>query len=92
MALPAVTIDTTHPRNADTGSERQLQCRAFHHFAHDLMARNELRSKCRQISFHNVQISAANPAGDNPKQDVPGLKLWTGDFRDLKKRSRRFMY
>ena len=56
------------------------------------MTRNQLRSKCRKISFHNVQISAANPAGDNPKQDVPGLKLWTGDFLDLKKRSRRFMY
>jgi hypothetical protein len=54
-------------------------------FAHNLMARNELLSKWREISFHNVQISAANPAGDNPKQDVPGLKLWTGDFLDLKK-------
>jgi hypothetical protein len=48
------------------------------------MAGNELRSKCRQISFHDVQISAANPAGDNPKQDVAAFKAWTGDVLDLK--------
>jgi hypothetical protein len=85
MTVPAVAIYTAHPRNTDTGSNRQIRGRAFHYFAYDLMTRNELRSKCREISFHDVQISAANPAGDNPKQDVAAFRLWTGDLLDLKK-------
>jgi len=47
MTVPAIAIYAAHPRDTDTRSERQLRGRAFDHFPHDLMARDELRSKRR---------------------------------------------
>src|SRR5271154_4451026 len=55
MAVPAITIYTAHPRNSNTGSERQLRSRALDDFSHDLMTRNELRSKRWEIPFNDVQ-------------------------------------
>jgi hypothetical protein len=67
MTVPAIAIDASHPGNTDTRSQRQLRGRAFDHFPHDLMARNESRSNGRQISFYDVQIRTAHSASDDPK-------------------------
>jgi hypothetical protein len=83
MTVPAIAIYASHPGNTDARSERHLRSRAFDHFPHDLMTRNELRSKRRQISFHDVQVSAAYSTSNDPKQDMSGFKLWTGNILDL---------
>jgi hypothetical protein len=89
MTVPAIAIDTAHPGNADPRSERQLRGRAFDHFPDDLMTGYELRSKRRQISFNDVQVSATDSAGNHPKQNMSGCELWTGDILNIKERSWR---
>ncbi len=89
MAVPAITIDAAHPRNTGSRSHRQLCCRTFDYLSHDLMTRNELRSKRRQIFFYDVQVSPTHSACDDPKQKMPGFELWTWDILDVKERSRR---
>jgi len=84
-AIPAITIHAAHPGNTDTRSQRQFRGRALDHFAHDLMARNELRPKRGQICFHDVQIGTTHSARDDPKQDMTSFKLWTRQILDMKK-------
>ncbi len=66
-AIRAIAINATHPGNADTGSSRQFQGRAFDYFSHDLMARSQARAKRRKISFNDVKVSATHSAGDDPQ-------------------------
>jgi hypothetical protein len=54
---------------------------------HDLVARNQQRSKWRQVSFDDVQIGATNSASHNPKHEMSSLNLWTGNILKLKERS-----
>jgi len=89
IAVPAIAVHASQPRNADTRSERELRCGAFEYLPHDLMTRNELRFKRRELSFHDVQVRATNAASNDAKQNMSGAKLWTGNFGNLKKRSRR---
>jgi len=67
MAVPAIAIDATHPRNADTRSQWQFRGRTFDYFSDDLMAGNQVRSNWRKISFNDVKVSAADSAGDHPQ-------------------------
>jgi hypothetical protein len=46
--------------------------------------------KRRQIFFHYVQVRPANPASNDPEQDVSGFKRGPGNVRDLKERRRRY--
>jgi hypothetical protein len=87
MAKPAIAIDAANPGNAGTRSKRQIGCRAVNNFAHDLMPRNELRPNCRQILFDDMQVSATNPAGNYPKQDISGPNLRAWNILDLKKQT-----
>jgi hypothetical protein len=89
MAIPAIAVHASHPRDADARSERELRCGTFQYLPHDLMTRNELRFKRRELSFHDVQVRATNAASNDAKQNMSGAKLGTGNFSNLKKRSRR---
>jgi hypothetical protein len=64
-AVPASTIDATHPGDADTCPQRQFRCRAFDDFTDDLMPGNEARPERRQIALDDVQVGAADSAGDD---------------------------
>jgi len=88
-AVPAIAIYATHPGNTGSGSQRQLRGRTLNHLSDNLMARNELRFKRRQVPFNDVQVGTTDPAGNHPKQDMPGFKLWTRDILHLKERPRR---
>ncbi|HWB31853.1 MAG TPA: hypothetical protein VG714_01640 [Acidobacteriaceae bacterium] len=55
------------------------------------MTGDESRLDRRQISFDDVQVSATNSAGNDPKQNLPGFRLWTRNILDLKELSRSFM-
>jgi hypothetical protein len=54
MAVPAFAIYAAHPGNSDSRSQRQLRRLPVNHFSDDLMARNELLSNRRQVSFDDV--------------------------------------
>ena len=69
IAVPAIAVHASQPRNADTRSERELRCGAFEYLPHDLMTRNELRFKRRELSFHDVQVRATNAASNDAKQN-----------------------
>lgn len=73
MTEPAITIHTAHPGNTDTRTGGQIRRGSFDHFPDNLMAWNQSWPNRRQISFHNVQVSAANPASHDSKQHMPGL-------------------
>src|SRR5450755_411764 len=83
LTVPAITVYATHPGDANPRSERQLDCRTLDHLSDNLMARNELLFDLRQVSFNDVEVRTTDPAGNHPEQDVPGLKLWTGNFLHL---------
>jgi hypothetical protein len=53
------------------------------------MTGNELGSKRRQISLHDVQVGATNAASHHAKQNTSGGKLGTRNILDLKERSGR---
>jgi hypothetical protein len=83
-AVPAIAVHATHPGNADSRSERQICGCAFDYLSHDLVARNELRSKRRQISFNDMQIGATDAASNDFEQNMPSFKVGPGSVRDLK--------
>jgi hypothetical protein len=92
MAVPATTINTAHPRNSHTRADWQFGCGAFDHFPHDLMPRNDLRFKRRQIFFDNVEIGPAHAAGSDAKQNMSGLRFGgTRDVLDMDEFPRRFI-
>jgi hypothetical protein len=80
FTVPAITVHATHPGNANSRSPRQLGRLTLNHLSDNLMARNELLPDRRQVSFHNMQVSATDPAGNHPEQNMPGFKPWTGNF------------
>src|ERR1035438_7527885 len=53
-AVPAFAIYATHPGNTDSRSQRQLRRLPVNHLSDDLMARNELLSDWRKISFDDM--------------------------------------
>jgi hypothetical protein len=85
-AVPAIPIDATDPGDSGTASQRQLGCRSGGNLAHDLVARNQLRSHRRQISFGNMKVSAANSAGQHSQQHVARLQFRTAHLLDLEQR------
>jgi hypothetical protein len=55
------------------------------------MTRDKSRIDRRQVSFNDVQVSAANSAGDNSKQNLPGSWVRARNLFDLKKLPRSDM-
>ncbi len=67
MAVPAIAVDATHPRNANMRSQRQVLGFAFDYFSDDLMAGNKARPNWRKVSFDYMKVSATYSAGDDPQ-------------------------
>jgi hypothetical protein len=87
-AMPAIAVHATHPGNPDTHAGRKIRGRALHDFANDLMTRDQARTKCWQVSFHNVEVGTADSAGENAEQHMPGFELGTRDLPNLKEIAR----
>jgi hypothetical protein len=71
-AEPTAAVYSTHPGDADTRSERQVQSCAFYHLADNLMAGDDVRPDWRQIAFDDVKISAADATCDDLNKTSPG--------------------
>ena len=50
------------------------------------MAGNQLRTKRREIAFHNVQIGAADAAGEDAKEQTSGDELRARNLFDNERR------
>jgi hypothetical protein len=74
-AKPACAICTTNPGHADTSSDGQLGCAAFHNVANNLMAGNQLRAARRQLALDDVQVRAADSAGPDPQQHLSSVGI-----------------
>src|SRR5208337_2328249 len=74
-AEPTIAVYPTHPGDADARSEWQVQGCAFYHLADNLMTGDDVRSDWRQVTFDDVEISAADATCDDLKQHLSGLRL-----------------
>ena len=64
-AVPADSIDTANPRDANARSSRKVCVDAFQDVADDLMAGNQTFAAGRKFAFHNVKVGTANSARAN---------------------------
>ena len=83
-AEPAIAVDAADPRNAYARAGGEGCGCAFHHFADDLMAGNDARVQGRKVALDDVEIGAADAAGDDLEQNFAGLRIGMGDFFDGK--------
>ena len=83
-AKPAVAVDAADPGDADAHADgRGCGC-AFNDFADNLMAGDDARMEGRKVALDDVEIGAADAAGDDFEEDFARLRLGTGDFFDGK--------
>jgi hypothetical protein len=83
-AIRAIPVYTTHPGNTGARAERQCGACAFNYFPDDLMPGNEFLSERRKVSFSDMQVSAANTAGQHTEDHIPFYKFGTWDVLDKK--------
>jgi hypothetical protein len=83
-AKPAIAVDAADPGDADARADGEGCGCAFNYFADDLMARNDARMKGLEVALDNVEIGAADAAGDDFDEDFAGLRVGTGDIFDGK--------
>src|ERR1700687_4970143 len=61
-AVPARAVRASDPRDAYSGSQRQLRRLSFDNLPHDLMTGDQIFTQSRQFSFDDVQVGPANTA------------------------------
>ena len=71
-AEPAGAVDAAHPGDADARAEGELGRGAFDDLADDLVAGDEAGLERRKVALGDVQVGAADAAGDDAEQDVAG--------------------
>src|SRR5271169_2586533 len=74
-AIPAIAIHAAHPGNSHARSDWRFLTLACDDFADDLVTRNQLRPKRRQVTFDDVQIRATHATGEDAKQQMSRDKL-----------------
>ena len=83
-AEPAIAVDAADPGDADARAGGQGCGCAFDDFADDLMAGDDARVEGLEIALDDVEISAADAAGDDFEQHFAGLRLRARDIFDAK--------
>jgi len=78
-AIPAITVCSAHPGNSHARSDWRFLTLACDDFADDLVTRNQLRPKRRQVTFDDVQIRATHATGEDAKQQMSRDKLRDDD-------------
>jgi hypothetical protein len=65
--------------------ERKSARSSTNNFSYDLVARNQRRPQRGQLAFNNVQIGAANSAGEQTQKDLPRANLRSRNFLDVQR-------
>jgi hypothetical protein len=74
LAEPAIAIGATHPGDAYAGAGGDVGGGSVDYFADDLVAGDEAGTEWREITFNDVEVGAANSAGQNAEEEMAGLK------------------
>jgi len=106
FATPAVrasAIGAAEPGNPDAGWCRASLDRAdegvrpyvgiayFDYLADDLVAGDDSRVERREFAFHDVEVGAADSAGEDAEQDVAGVGRGRGNIFDSKRMIRDWL-
>jgi hypothetical protein len=78
-AKPAIAVDAADPGDADARADGERGGSTLDHLADDLMAGNDARLQRLEIAFDDVEIGAADAAGEDFEQDFAGLWLRARD-------------
>ncbi len=76
----AGAVDAADPGDADAGVCGEFGGGAFDDFADDLMAEGEGLVDEREIAFEDVEVGAADSAGEDAEEDVIGGEGWAWGF------------
>jgi hypothetical protein len=79
-AIPAIAIDAADPGDAGAGAEREFWSGSVDDFADDLVAGDDAGMDWRKVAFNDVQVSAADSAGEDFEENMAGLRLEAGNF------------
>jgi len=85
-AEAAGAVCAAHPGDADSGADGELGGGAVDDFADDLVTGNNSRVTWRELTLHNMKISAADRTCEHTQQNVTWLWLWRGDIFDFQRR------
>ncbi len=83
-AEPAIAVNAADPGDAGARADGQVCGCAFNDFADDLMAGDDARVEGRKIALDDVEIGAADAAGDDFEENFAGLRLGARDVFDGK--------
>ena len=73
--VPAVSIRSAHPGDANACSKRQLGSRTVNYFPDNLMTGNKAGMDWRQIALDDVQVGSANTTRKDTKDNIARLNL-----------------
>lgn len=86
-AVPAVSVNPAHPRNANPRSDRKLDCLTLDDLTDNLVAGDTWDSGPWQIAFNDVQVRSTDSASKNAKKKESWLYLRTRYILEIQKRS-----
>ncbi len=81
-AEPAIAVDAADPGDADARACGEHRGCAFDNFADDLMAGDDAWMERREIALDDVEVSAADAAGEDLEEQFAGLRLRARDVFD----------
>jgi hypothetical protein len=78
----AGAVGAADPGDTDAGACREFGGRAFDDLADDLVAEDERLMDEAKVAFEDVQVGAADSAGEDAEEDVAGGEGGARDFFD----------
>jgi hypothetical protein len=86
-AKQAGAVYTAQPRDAEALPDLHTRNICPQHFdaTDNLMPRSDRSEKRLQLTSSDVEISPANPAGLNPKQNLARSRVWNGQSFKMKR-------
>ena len=81
-AEAAGAVGAAHPGDADAGADGEVGGGAVDDFADDLVAGDDGGCERWEIALDDVEVGAADSAGEDAEQDVVGEQGGRGDFFD----------
>ena len=88
-AVRTVAVNTAHPGNSNSRSDRKLGRATIGDLCNDLMIENQVVADRRQVPFDIVKIHPADATGDHSKPKIARLDSGLRNVLEFKKRSVR---
>ena len=82
QAEGAGAVGASDPGDSYAGADGEFGCGAVDDLAYDLMSEDERVAERRQVALEDVQVGAADSAGEDAEEDVAGSEGWSRDVFD----------